>query len=65
MKGRMLSYKGVMEKLCISKSSAYEVMWAIPHIEHPALRVWESDLEAYIEKQMIYPIECKKRRVAQ
>lgn len=58
----MLNYKAVMELLSISKSSAYELMWSIPHIEHPALRVWEKDLEDYIEKQMVYPMPQKRRR---
>ena len=57
----MLSCRDVMEALSISKSLAYQIMDSIPHMNSP-LRVRERDLRAYIEKQMIYPIECKKRR---
>ena len=60
----MLSYKDVMQIMGISKSSAYELIWALPHIEHPALRVWESDLYEYIDQQMVYPMPTKRLKKA-
>lgn len=64
MADRMLSCKGVMELMSVSKSKAYEIMWAIPHMESP-VRVWERDLREYIESRMVYPIQTRKRRTAQ
>ena len=63
MRDRMLSYKGVMELLSVSKSEAYQIMWAIPHTDSP-VRVWEKDLIEWINSRMVYPIQTMKKKRA-
>ena len=60
MMERYFSPAQVAEQLSVSKRTAYNIIYSVPHIASP-IRVAERDLKLWIEKNTVYPVKERRR----
>ena len=60
---RFYSPAQVAEQLNISRRRAYDIINALPHIQHP-LRVSERALKDWIERNTVYPMSKRINKTA-